>query len=95
MPCGASAASAAATNPRLAQGWRVQVFAGYSLEIAQTIRRELQSQRTEVVYIDHVEPYYKVRVGDCAVRQVCEELQRQLSAQGRESAWVVPSRIHR
>lgn len=77
------------------QGWRVQVFAGYSLEIAQNIQRDLQGQRSEGVYIDHVEPYYKVRIGDCAERATCEELRRQLLSQGRESAWVVPSIIHR
>ena len=77
------------------QGWRVQVFAGYSLQIAQNIQRELQSKRSEVVYIDLIEPYYKVRIGDCASRATCEELLRQLQSQGRESAWVVPSIIHR
>ena len=77
------------------QGWRVQVFAGHSLEIAQSIQRELQLQSSEVVYIDYVEPYYKVRIGDCAARATCDELLRELHAQGRESAWVVQSVIHR
>jgi len=77
------------------QGWRVQVFAGHSLEIAQSIQQELQVQRPEGVYLDYVEPYYKVRVGDCAARTTCEELLRELRSEGRQSAWVVASVIHR
>ena len=82
-----------AASAEAPQGWRVQVFAGESEDVAQATRRQLQAAVPEMVYVDYVAPYYKVRVGDCADRDQCEQLKGRLQALGSASAWVVPSAI--
>ena len=84
---------AASNTTRLQQGWRVQVFAGASEDLANSVRHQVQETVSETVYIDYFEPYYKVRVGDCEQRDTCDALQQRLHALGNESAWVVPSLI--
>jgi len=74
-------------------GWRVQVFAGTSGEIAATLAEDLQSSLAQAVYVQFFEPYYKVRVGDCPTRDACLGLQQELRDRGWDSAWVVPSAI--
>ena len=74
-------------------GWSVQVFAGRSKDVASRMQDQLQSAVSEKVYVDYVEPYYKVRVGDCEEREECDALQRRLRGLGSASAWVVPRTI--
>jgi hypothetical protein len=76
-------------------GWRVQVFAGTSESAAEDVAHELRSAYALPVYIEYIAPYHKVRLGDCASRDVCLALQADLRESGWTSAWVVPSSIQR
>jgi hypothetical protein len=90
----ALAAAPSADVPMGPFGWRVQVFAGESQDLARDVQQRLQMLVPETVYIDHVEPHYKVRIGDCLRRDACDSLQARLLALGAESAWVVATPIH-
>ena len=85
-----SAASSELQGSTSQSGWRVQIFTGKTKRSAIDIQQQWQSTVPETVYVDYVEPYYKVFVGNCAQRESCEILQQQLRSLGNESAWVVP-----
>ena len=90
-PAPAVAAEAQSASPR--SGYRVQVAACRTLDIAQGVRADVTAVSESPVYIEHEPPYYKVRVGDCSAKSDCNQLASQLRATGWESAWVVRTQI--
>lgn len=81
-------------GPMLATGFRVQVLAIRDQEAAESFAGRLQSMvGGDAVYVEWVEPYYKVRVGDFSTRDEAEPLRLRLIDQGIEEAWTVRTTI--
>lgn len=83
------------THVPVPNGFRVQVFAGHSPELAEKVQAEILSLVFEASYIVYLESYYKVRVGDCHTFFQCENIRDRLRAAGYPSAWIVKTRINR
>ncbi|UCE01979.1 MAG: SPOR domain-containing protein [Candidatus Latescibacterota bacterium] len=96
---GADAAAAAAGAAVLTQpsapvpGYRIQLAACESREVAEALRAEASARVDSSVYVEHDGPLYKVRVGDCATQEECLGLRDQLRQAGYSSAWIVRTRI--
>lgn len=81
-------------GPPLAVGYRVQVFAARDRDAAAAFARELEGRlEGEPVYVERVEPWWKVRVGDFRSREEAERLRDRLLAAGIEGAWTVRTTI--
>jgi cell division septation protein DedD len=74
----------------LATGYRVQVFAARDRDVAaDAVRRLREQQVSDPIYMEWVDPWYKVRVGDFADRESAERLRRRLVELGFPEAWIV------
>lgn len=76
-----------------AGGFRVQIGAFDRQEGAEQRAAQARFQFAEVVYVEYVYPYYKVRVGDCTTREEAEELRRKAISLGYHDAFIVPATI--
>jgi hypothetical protein len=74
-------------------GYRVQVAACESREIAEALGAEAGARVEASVYVEHDGPFYKVRVGDCTTEKECLGLRDRLRQAGYPSAWTVRTRI--
>lgn len=79
---------------KLINGYRVQVLATRFYEKADSLREALVERYENEVYIDFEAPNYKVRVGNCPVRNEAEVLQKELIQQGFSSAWIIRTRVY-
>jgi hypothetical protein len=78
----------------LATGYRVQVFAARDRDVAAgAVRRLREQQVANPIYMEWVDPWYKVRVGDFTDRQSAERLRGQLVEVGFPEAWIVRTTI--
>lgn len=78
----------------LATGYRVQVFAAQDQEAAADAVRRLREQHVaDPIYVERVEPWYKVRVGDFTDRDSAERLRNRLNEVGFPEAWIVRTTI--
>lgn len=78
----------------LATGYRVQVFAARNRDVAADAVRRLREQRVaDPVYMEWVDPWYKVRVGDFTDRESAERLRGRLVELGFPEAWIVRTTI--
>lgn len=81
-------------GPALATGFRVQVLATPDRAIAERYARGLETVvGGEPVYVEWVDPWWKVRVGDFAIRQAAERLRTRLVSEGIAEAWTVETTI--
>lgn len=81
-------------EPELATGYRVQVFAARDRADATAFAREIEALVEEhAVYVERVDAWYKVRVGDFASRERAERLRRHLAERGVEGPWTVRTTI--
>ncbi len=68
--------------------YRVQIFASYSEENANKVAAEAREKMPDVpVHVVHIEPYYKVRVGDCKTPEEAAQLVERCKSVGYEDAW--------
>ncbi len=79
--------------PRTVLGYRVQIAACGSEDLARALQERIHRETPWRAYVVHEPPYYKVRVGDCADEPECRRLESRLRADGWESAWVVRTRL--
>ena len=78
----------------LATGWRVQVLATPDRAIAERYAGGLDALAGgEPVYVEWVQPWWKVRVGDFVAREPAERLRERLVALGIPEAWTVRTTI--
>ncbi len=78
----------------LATGYRVQVFAARDRNVASDAVRRLREQRvSDPIYMEWVDPWYKVRVGDFTDRASAERLRTRLVELGFPEAWIVRTTI--
>jgi hypothetical protein len=85
--------STAGVGP-LATGYRVQVFAARDRDVAAGAVRRLREQRvSDPIYMEWIDPWYKVRVGDFTDRGSAEQLRNQLVELGFPEAWIIRTTI--
>lgn len=78
---------------KLADGFRVQAFAGLDSLRAVTIANELRQLLADSVYTVREQGFYKVQAGDYLVRHVADSVQRRLTINNIKDTWVVPRRV--
>jgi len=69
--------------------YRVQVVASTVREEAEGVVGVLRGMIPDSVYIDYIDPYYKVRVGDFSTRTEAEGMRNKIVGLGYEDAWIV------
>ena len=78
-----------AESGRANLGYRVQVVASTLREEAEGVVEMMKGLVRDSVYIDYVDPFYKVRVGDFTTRREAEEMQERVAGLGFTDAWIV------
>ena len=78
---------------RMAEGFRVQVFASAQREAAQTARQEVMDALSVAAYVDLIDGLFKVRVGNCKTREEAVALRDRCRRAGYQDSWVVVSSI--
>jgi hypothetical protein len=75
-------------------GWKVQVFSTDDFYKADTVYKELVGvfgdKEVEKVFNA---PYYKIRVGNCVVRENAEKLLNQITDLGYQNAWIIRTNV--
>lgn len=79
--------------PEQILGFRVQVFASATNENASRVADDAQATLGENAYVEHIAPYYKVRVGDCLTREDAEILKNKALRYGYTGAFIVETTI--
>ncbi len=74
-------------------GFRIQIFASSTEKNAQRVIDDAKTIFRENVYMDHLPPYYKVRVGDCLTRHEAESLKIKALKLGYQGAFIVETMI--
>jgi len=74
-------------------GYRVQVGAFILEENAQKLANEIRQKTGYKVYIEKIDQYYKVRVGDCLTREEAEQIKSHLKSLGYD-AFIVETLIN-
>lgn len=81
-------------EPEIINGFRVQILMTKEIEEANKLKTELNSiLQDDWVYVIFESPYYKVRVGDFAVRGPANETLKYLIESGYKNSWIVPDKI--
>jgi hypothetical protein len=80
--------------PGQVYGFRIQIFASSTTEGAGRVADDARAAfGNQSVYVDHVVPYYKVRVGDCLTREEAEAIRHQALNLGYVGAFIVETMI--
>lgn len=74
-------------------GFRVQIFASSTEKNASRVADDARMALDEDVYVEHIVPYYKVRVGDCLIREDAELLKNKALRHGYIGAFIVETMI--
>ncbi len=83
----------APAKPAKILGFRVQLFASSTEKNAERVADDARNSFKENVYVEHVAPYYKVRVGDCLTREEAQVLKNKAISLGYRGAFVVETTI--
>lgn len=75
-------------------GFRVQIFASSTERNAMKIVDDARAAFSGRVYVEHVAPYYKVRIGDCLTREDAEALKTKAVSLGYRGAFIVETMIN-
>lgn len=79
---------------RTVKGYRVQVAALNRKEDADKMAADIKAVFQDVgVYVKHIPPYWKVRVGNCRTQKEAALLRDRLVGAGYSTAWVVSTTI--
>lgn len=71
------------------QAYRIQIFTTQLYGEAQRSLRVAREIFDQPVYVDYEVPYFKVRVGSFADRDLAEDYQQRVKGAGYKTAWVV------
>ena len=74
-------------------GFRVQIFASSTEKNALRVADDARSVFTENIYVDYVPPYYKVRVGNCLIREDGVTLKNKALSLGYYGAFIIETMI--
>ncbi len=94
-PAAPTPPESAAIEIRHVSGYRVQLFATTAPEIARNFAESARNHFEEKVYVEYLEPYYKVRVGDCLTREEARLLLERTRAAGFDEAWIAGTLVIR
>jgi cell division septation protein DedD len=83
----------AATPTKTVGGFRVQVFASQSQDVAEAARRTAQARLGIPAYIELADSLYKVRVGDCRTREEAEVVLKTCRSVFYKDAWIVETQV--
>jgi hypothetical protein len=86
--------SAPATLQGSVYGFRVQIFASSTEKNAMKIVDDARTAFGGRIYIEHLAPYYKVRIGDCLTKEDAQILKDKAITQGYRGAFVVETMIN-
>jgi hypothetical protein len=86
-------APAPSVAPSAVYGFRVQIFASSTQKNASRVADDARSSFGGKVYVEHVAPYYKVRVGDCLTKGEADMLKNKALSIGFRGAFVVETMI--
>jgi len=84
------------SKPRRIDGYRVQLFASKEIDKATQEKKEAEfvfNGDGIGVYIEFDSPMYKVRIGDCASRDVAEDLREMARKRGYPTSWIVKAKV--
>lgn len=79
--------------PATILGYRVQIFASSTQQNASRVAGDARTTFGNAIYVDHVPPYYKVRVGNCLTKQEADVLKGKALQAGYRGAFVVETMI--
>jgi len=79
--------------PNQIYGFRVQIFASSTEKNASRVADDARTSFSGKVYIEHVAPYYKVRVGDCLTAEEAQVLKNKALNLGYKGTFVVETMI--
>jgi len=75
-------------------GFRVQIFASSTEKNAMKIVDDARTAFSGRVYVEHVAPYYKVRIGDCLTKEDADVLKTKAVGLGYRGAFIVETMIN-
>ena len=78
----------------IAEGWRVQVFAGTNREYARSLALRLRHLQLDSVYVVQSDQLFKVQMGNFTQRSEAEKLLNRLWHADIDNAWIVKTEIH-
>ena len=79
--------------PATILGFRIQLFASSTEKNASRVADDTRASFTQNVYIQHVPPYYKVRVGDFLTKEEAQVVKQQAMQMGYRGAFIVETMI--
>jgi hypothetical protein len=74
-------------------GYRVQLIASPLKEEAESVAELAKGLFTEKVYLEYMEPLYRIRIGDFVRKDEAEKIRDKALELGYENAWIVESPI--
>jgi len=83
----------AGAAPKTVDGFRVQVFASQSQDVAEAARRTAAARLGIPAYLEFVDGLYKVRVGDCRTREEAEGVLATCRSVFYKDAWIVETQV--
>jgi cell division protein FtsN len=86
-------AEAATPDAVRIDGYRIQVFASASPDVAEGARRTAQARTGKSAYVTHEDGLYKVRIGNCRTRADAEKLLEKVRSGYYADAWIVETKI--
>jgi cell division septation protein DedD len=85
----------ASIDIRHESGYRVQLYATREAEKAKAFAESARRSFKEKIYVEYLDPYYKVRVGDCLTREEARLLLDRAKAAGFDQAWITSTLVIR
>lgn len=79
--------------PTTILGFRIQLFASSTEKNASRVADDTRASFTQNVYIQHIPPYYKVRVGDFLTKEEAQVVKQQAMQMGYRGAFIVETMI--
>jgi cell division septation protein DedD len=74
-------------------GYRVQVMASSVRDEVEGVSEVVRGLFPFRVYIEQVEPFYKIRIGNFETREEANKVREELVGYGFEDAWIVETAI--
>ncbi len=74
-------------------GYRVQLIASPVREEAESVAELARGLFIERVYLEYIEPLYRIRIGDFTGKEEAEKIRDKAQELGFEDAWIVESPI--
>ncbi|MBM3319422.1 MAG: SPOR domain-containing protein [Candidatus Eisenbacteria bacterium] len=95
LPLPSAPPESASIAVRHVSGYRVQLYATREPEKAKAFAESARAHFREKIYVEYLEPYYKVRVGDCLTREEARLLLDRAKDAGFDEAWVTATLVMR